>query len=126
VRYGGLWSGVATLKSANRGGERRYEIDCPVTVQIHDRSNGHALEKGRLRDIGLRTIRCFLGRAIETGARVTLHVHFSHPSGKTTTLVLKGTVERAQQAPPYEITVRFQGGARFLRDRLGDLLEGLE
>jgi hypothetical protein len=117
--------GVATLKSAPRGGERRYEIDCPVTVQIHGRSDGHALEKGRLRDIGLRSVRCNLEHAIEAGVPVTMHVHFSHPSGKTTTLVLKGTVERAQQGPPYEITVRFQGGARFLRNRLEGLLDGL-
>ncbi len=125
MRHDGLSSGVATLKSAHRGGERRYEIDCPVTVQIHGRSNGQALEKGRVRDIGLRSVRCVLGRAIEEGAHVTLHVHLSHPSGKATTVLFKGTVERAQQEPPYEITVRFRGGARFLRDRLGGLLDGL-
>jgi len=104
----------------NRSSGQRYELNCPVMVQVLSRGRGGQPERGELLDVGLGGARFTLRRPLAAGTRVFLDVHFSNPPEGVTTIRFKGIVTRSQQEPPHEIAVRFQSGGRFLR---GDLNE---
>jgi hypothetical protein len=102
--------------------DRLYEIDCPVKAEVRDRPDGSGMEEGRLRQIGLRSAQCYFTRPMTAKAHLALHVYFPHPGGRSTIVVFDAVVTRAAKLPPYATTLRFRGGARFLRNQLGDLL----
>ncbi len=114
-------NGMPLRRSAKRQ-ERFYEIDCPVKAEVQDRPNGSGMEQGRLCQIGVRSARCYFMRPITAKTHLVLHVYFPHPRGKPTVVVFDAVVTRVGKLPPYATTLRFQGGARFLRDQLEDLL----
>lgn len=101
--------------------ERVYEIDCPVTVETQTWPHHRGQEEGRLREIGIRGARCCFTRPLVANQRVTLHVCFSHPGGTLTEVLFQAVVTGCRTQPPYEARLRFQGSAKFLRNRIGDL-----
>lgn len=115
-------NGMPALKARTKRPGKFYEIECPVRVEIHDRPNGSGTEEGRLRQIGVRSARCTFSRPLTTKTHVALHVYFPHPGGRPTVVVFDAVVIHAAKLPPYATTLRFRGGARFLRNQLGDLL----
>jgi len=113
---------VPKSRTRAKGAERIYEIDCPVTVESETWPYHRGQEEGRLREIGIRGARCCFTRPLTANQRVTLHVCFSHPAGKFTEVLFQAVVTDCRTQPPYEAKLRFQGNAKFLRNRIGDLL----
>lgn len=112
---------MVSSRSGEKRHAKRFEIDCPVTVGIRGRGNGHGLEQGRLHDIGVRGARFCLSRPLGVGTRIILHIHFRDASERVSTVRFEGIVTRAKQVPPHEIVVRFRRGGRFLRNDLENL-----
>jgi hypothetical protein len=113
---------MPALKPKTKRQQKFYEISCPVKAELRDRPNGKGMEEGQLRRIGVRSARCYFTRPITTKTHVALHVYFPHPGGRPTIVVFDAVVIRVGKLPPYATTLRFRGGARFLRNQLGDLL----
>jgi hypothetical protein len=112
---------MALPKLSEKRQAERFEIDCAVTVAILSPRNGEGMKRGRLRNIAVRGARFHLGHPLVVGARILLHVHFSHSSERVTTVRFEGIVMRVHHQPPYEIAVQFRRGGRFLRGKLSEL-----
>jgi len=100
---------------------KRYDLRCPVMVEVLSRGRGGQPQRGDLLDIGLGGARFTLPKPLAAGTRVFLDVHFSDPSNSVTTIRFKGIVTRSHQEPPHETAVRFQSGGRFLRVDLEEI-----
>lgn len=112
---------MAASRSRAKAVERVYEIDCPVIVETEAGSDAGGWAHGRLREIGIRGARCSFMSPLVPNQQVTLHVCFSHPGGKLTEVLFPAVVTDCRTEPPYEAALRFEGNARFLRNRIGDL-----
>jgi hypothetical protein len=113
---------VPKPKTGAKPPDRIYEIDCPVTVETQRGPNRKGQEPGRLRQIGIRGAQCCFAGPLTANESVTLHVCFSHPGGKFTEVLFPAVVTDCRSEPPYEAELRFQGKAKFLRNRIEDLL----
>ena len=96
---------------------RRFEVSCAVTVAIVGRRQGSWSAEGRLCDMGDSGARFHLASPLTVGTRLGIDMHFMNRDNRITTMHFTGTVLRAQQQPPFETAVRFETGARFVRDR---------
>jgi hypothetical protein len=95
---------------------RRFDIHCPVTVQVSNGLNHKVKVQGVLYDIGVDGARVALKQPVPPGTRITLFVHFRAPEKPVTTMRFEGTVQRLQEEPRFEIAVDFHGTGRFLQD----------
>ena len=100
---------------------QRFEIRCPVTVELSNPPNDKIKVPGLLYDIGVRGARVVLEQPLQPGTKLTLYVHFRAPEKQVTTICFKGIVHRLREEPRYEIAVKFQGTGRFLQKQPIDL-----
>jgi hypothetical protein len=77
--------------------------------------------QGVLYDIGVGGAKVELEQPIAPGTRIILLVHFRAPDKQVTTIRFKGTVERLNDQPRFEIAVGFRGTGRFLQKQLSGL-----
>jgi hypothetical protein len=100
---------------------KRFEIRCPVTVQVSNGKNHKVKVQGVLHDIGVDGARVALEQPVPPGTKITLFAHFQDPEEQVTTIRFEGTVQRLQEEPRFQIAVNFQGTGRFLQKQLVDL-----
>ena len=100
---------------------KRFEIRCPVTVQVSNGPNHKVRVQGVLYDIGVDGARVALEQPVLPGTKITLLAHFRAPEEQVTTIRFEGTVQRLREEPRFEIAVNFQGAGRFLQKQLVDL-----
>ncbi|PYV89269.1 MAG: hypothetical protein DMG05_13850 [Acidobacteria bacterium] len=125
---GGNFKGVISMAFSRPGEKRhaqRFQIECPVSIEIPRPRKGLGLEEGKLRDIGVGGARFYLDRSLGVGTRVILDVHLPRASKEgVTTVRFKAIVMRELQGPSYQIAVRFRQGGQFLRRGLDELIQG--
>jgi hypothetical protein len=100
---------------------KRFEIHCPVTVQVSNGQNHKVNVQGVLYNIGLDGARVALKQPVPPGTKITLFAHFRDPESQVTTIRFEGTVQRVREEPRFEIAVDFHGMGRFLQKQLVDL-----
>lgn len=100
---------------------RRFDIRCPVTVQVSNGVNHKVKVDGVLYDIGVDGARVALKQPVPPGTRITLFVHFQAPDQPVTTMCFNGIVQRLHEEPRFEIAVDFRGTGRFMQDQTADL-----
>jgi hypothetical protein len=100
---------------------KRFEIRCPVTVQVSNGPNHKVRVQGVLYDIGVDGARIALEQPLPPGTKITLFAHFRDPEKQVTTIRFEGTVQCLQEEPRFHIAVNFQGTGRFLPKQLVDL-----
>ncbi len=100
---------------------RRFEIQCPVTVQVSNGQNHRVKVQGVLYDIGVDGARVALEQPVPPGTKITLFTHFQSPEKQVTTIRFEGVVQRLREEPRFQIEVDFQGTGRFLQKQVVDL-----
>jgi len=100
---------------------KRFEIRCPVTVQVSNGHNHKVKVPGVLYDIGVDGARIALTEPVPPGTRITLYAHFRAPEEQVTTVRFEGVVQRLHEEPRFEIAVNFQGTGRFMTRDVVDL-----
>ncbi len=106
-----------TETSKSRKADRsstRYDIHCPVTVQVPGKLNGTAQVEGELWEISEDGARVFLDKPLRQGTEILLFAHFRHPRKGVSTIRFQGVVESLQEQPRFEMAVRFSGSAKFV------------
>jgi hypothetical protein len=103
---------------------KRFEIRCPVTVQVSNGHNHKVKVQGVLYDIGVDGARVALKQPVPPGTKITLFAHFQAPEEQVTTIRFEGTVQRLREEPRFEIAVNFHGMGRFLPRQLVNLHTG--
>lgn len=101
--------------------EKRFEIRCPVTVQVSNGQNHTVKVQGVLYDIGVDGARVALEQPVPPGTKITLFAHFRDPEEQVTTIRFEGTVQRVQEEPRFQIAVNFHGTGRFLQKQITGL-----
>ncbi len=102
---------------------KRFEIRCPVTVEVSNGPNHKVKVKGVLYNIGVGGARLALEQPVPPGTKITLFAHFRAPKKEVTTICFEGTVQRLHEMPQFEVAVSFQGTGRFLQNQISDLYE---
>jgi hypothetical protein len=97
---------------------KRFEIRCPVTVQVSNGPNHRVKVKGVLYNIGVDGARVALKEPVPPGTKITLFVHFRAPEEQVTTIRFEGIVQRLREEPRFEVAVNFHGMGRFLQKQL--------
>ncbi len=92
----------------------RYDIHCPVTVQVPGRLNGTTQVDGELWEISEDGARIFLDKPLRRGTEILLFAHFRHPHKGVSTIRFQGVVESLNEQPRFEMAVRFNGSAKFV------------
>jgi hypothetical protein len=100
---------------------RRFDIRCPVTVQVSNGVNHKVKVDGVLYDIGVDGARVALKQPVPPGTRITLFVHFQAPEKPATTMRFDGIVQRLHEEPRFEIAVDFRGTGRFMQGEAAGL-----
>ena len=100
---------------------KRFEIRCPVTVQVSNGQNHKVEVQGVLYDIGLDGARVALDQPLPPGTKISLFAHFRDPDAEVTTIRFEGTVQHLQEQPRFQIAVNFQGPPRYLHKQIIDL-----
>jgi hypothetical protein len=100
---------------------KRFEIRCPVTVQVSNGQNHKVKVQGVLHDIGVDGARVALEQPVPPGTKITLFAHFRDPEEQVTTIRFEGVVQCLQEEPRFQIAVNFQGTGRFLQKQIVDL-----
>jgi hypothetical protein len=100
---------------------KRFEIRCPVTVQVANGQSHKVKVQGVLYDIGVDGARVALEQPVPPGTKITLFAHFRSPDEQVTTIRFEGIVQRLQEEPRFQIAVNFQGTGRFLQRQIVDL-----
>jgi hypothetical protein len=104
-------------------GDKRFEISCPITLEIRRRARPPLSQQGSLLDITQQSANVQLQEPVAVGTRVVLKVHLMNGQ-ETATLRFEAIVGSAQQESPFRTTVYFWGRGRFLRDGLEQLSRG--
>jgi hypothetical protein len=104
-------------------GDKRFQISCPITLEIRRRARPPLLQKGSLLDITQQSANVYLQGPVAVGTRVVLKVHFMNGE-EAATIRFEAIVGSAQQESPFRTTVHFRGRGRFLRDGLEQLSRG--
>jgi hypothetical protein len=102
-------------------GAKRFEIRCPVTVQVSNGPNHSVKVQGVLYDIGVDGARVALKQPVAPGTKITLLAHFRGPDDEATTIRFDGIVQRVHEEPRFEIAVNFRGTGRYLQKQIVDL-----
>lgn len=68
---------------------KRFEIRCPVTVQVSNGPNHKVKVHGVLYDIGVGGARVALEQPVPPGTKITLLAHFRAPGNKLRRFALK-------------------------------------
>lgn len=102
-------------------GAKRFEIRCPVTVQVSNGPNHQVKVQGVLYDIGVDGARVALEQPVPPGTKITLFAHFRAPEEQVTTIRFEGIVQQLKEEPRFQIAVDFQGTGRFLQKQIVDL-----
>ncbi len=113
---------MTTSRHGDRRHEKRFRIECPVTVETLAKNKGGEAAIGRLYDIGAHGARLYLSQPLEVGTAVVLRAHFTNPSKGVTRIRFEGIVVRSHRQAQYEIAVRFRFAGKFLREGLTELL----
>ena len=100
---------------------KRFDIRCPVTIQVSNGHNHTVKVEGELYDIGVDGARVALQQPVPPGTKITLLAHFRDPEEQVTTIRFEGVVQRLREEPRFQIAVNFQGTGRFLQKQIGDL-----
>jgi hypothetical protein len=100
---------------------KRFEIQCPVTVQVSNGQNHNVKVQGVLYDIGVDGARVALRQPLPPGTKISLFAHFQSPEEQVTTIRFEGIVQRLREEPRFQIEVNFQGTGRFLTKQIVDL-----
>jgi hypothetical protein len=100
---------------------KRFEIRCPVTVQVSNGQKHKVNVQGVLYDIGVDGARVALEQPVPPGTKISLFAHFRDPEEQVTTIRFEGIVQRLQEEPRFQIAVDFQGTGRFLQKQIVDL-----
>jgi hypothetical protein len=100
---------------------QRFEIRCPVTVQVSNGPNHKVKVQGVLYDIGVDGARVALKQPVPPGTKITLFAHFRALEEQVTTVRFEGIVQRLHEEPRFEIAVNFQGTGRFVQTQVVDL-----
>jgi len=100
---------------------QRFEIRCPVTVQVSNGPNHKVKVQGVLYDIGVDGARVALNQPVPPGTKISLFAHFRAPEEQVTTIRFEGIVQRLHEGPRFEIAVNFQGTGRFMQRQIVDL-----
>ena len=72
---------------------KRFEIRCPVTVQVSNGQNHKVKVQGVLHDIGVDGARVALEQPLPPGTKITLFAHFQDPEEQVTTIRFEGVVQ---------------------------------
>jgi hypothetical protein len=100
---------------------KRFEIRCPVTVQLSNGQNHKVKVQGELYDIGFDGARVALDQTVPPGTKITLFAHFRDVEEQVTTIRFEGIVKRLREEPRFQIAVNFQRTDRFLQRQMVDL-----
>ena len=100
---------------------KRFEIRCPVTVQVSNGQKHKVKVQGELYDIGVDGARVALEQPVPPGTKITLYAHFRNPKEQVTTIRFEGVVQRLQEQPRFQIAVNFQGTGRYVQKQIVDL-----
>jgi len=100
---------------------KRFEIRCPVTVEVSNGPNHKVKVQGELYDIGVDGARVALKQPVPPGTKITLYAHFRDPDEQVTTIRFEGVVRRLQEEPRFQIAMNFRGTGRYLQKRIIDL-----
>ena len=100
---------------------KRFDIRCPVTVQVSNGQNHKLKVQGVLYNIGVHGARVALKEPVPPGTKITLFAHFRSPGEQVTTIRFEGTVQRLREEPRFEISVDFDGTGRFVPKQIVDL-----
>jgi PilZ domain len=100
---------------------KRFEIRCPVTVQVSNGQKHQVKVQGELYDIGVDGARVALEQPVPPGTKITLYAHFRNPEEQVTTIRFEGVVQRLQEQPRFQIAVNFQGTGRYVQMQIVDL-----
>lgn len=106
--------------------QKRYEIDCPVTVLTPGRGRKRTLGRGWLCDISDKGARFRLDHPMQAGNRISLDVHFSNPNRQVTTIRFQGLVKRVSQEDSHEVAITFLKGTSFIRNGHNSFHKGLQ
>jgi PilZ domain len=106
--------------------QKRYTIDCPVTVQTPGRGKKHPIGHGWLCDISDKGARFRLDHPMQVGSRISLDVHFSNPNHQVTTIRFPGIVKRVSQDDAHEAAIVFLKGTSFIRNNQDSFHKGLQ
>jgi hypothetical protein len=111
----------AVSPTAERRGEKRFQISCPISVLVRTHGRNAEAERGHLCDIATTGARFQFGRELSVGKRIALLVHFPDSPDGVITVRFSGAVIRTQAGIPFEIAVQLRGAGQFLRDRTEEL-----
>ncbi len=111
--------------SKERRRQKRYAIDCPVTVLTPGRGKKETIGRGWLCDISDKGARFRADHALQVGKRISLDVHFSNPNRQVTTIRFQGLVKRVCQEDALEAAIVFQKGTSFIRNKHNSFHKGL-
>jgi len=100
---------------------KRFEIRCPVTVQVSNGQKHKMNVQGVLYDIGVDGARVALEQPLAPGTKISLFAHFRDPEEQVTTIRFEGVVQRLQEEPRFQIAVNFQGAGRYLQKQIVDV-----
>jgi hypothetical protein len=100
---------------------KRFEIRCPVTVQVSNGQKHKMKVQGVLYDIGVDGARVALEQPLPPGTKISLFAHFRGPEEQVTTMRFEGIVQRLQEEPRFQIAVNFQGTGRYLQKQIVDV-----
>ena len=100
---------------------KRFEIRCPVTVQVSNGQKHNVKVQGVLHDIGVDGARVALEQPVPPDTKITLFAHFQDPDEQVTTIRFEGVVQCLQEEPRFQIAVNFQGTGRFQQKQIVDL-----
>ena len=100
---------------------KRFEIRCPVTVQVSNGQKHKVNVQGVLYDIGVDGARVALEQPVPPGTKISLFAHFRDPEEQVTTIRFEGIVRSLQEEPRFQIAVNFQGTGRYLQKQIVDL-----
>jgi hypothetical protein len=100
---------------------KRFEIRCPVTVQVSNGQKHKVNVQGVLYEIGVDGARVALEQPVPPGTKISLFAHFRGPEEQVTTIRFEGIVQRLQEEPRFQIAVSFQGTGRYLQKQIVDL-----
>ncbi len=113
---------MALSKIGDSHCERRFHIECPVTVAIQARGKSSE-SQGTLQEIWVGGARFYLDQPLAVGTRLILYVHFPDPTKSVTTVRFEGIVMRAWYEVQHEMVIEFRGGGKFLPNRLRTLAD---
>src|SRR5205814_1324724 len=100
----------------NRRAAKRFDIRCPITLEMRLPGRPRLQQKGILLDIGEGGASVSLEKPVPVGTRVVLTLHLACEERKiAATMRFEATVLRSGEALLNHTAIRFRNRGRFLR-----------